>query len=286
MKYAFIDSHKAEFRILTMCRVLGVHRSGFYAWRRQPHSARSLEDERLSERVEATFEASGGAYGSPRIGIALRRDGLRISDHRVARLMKIKRLRATLPKRKPPYAAGHPSRLAPNRLRQVFTATEQDQVWVTDVTYLRTLEGWLYLSVVVDLYSRLIVGWAMRSMKTTDLAISALSMAVHRRKPPPGLILHSDQGSECSSYDFIDFLDDHGIIHSMSRRGNCFDNAVAESFFASLKKERVKGRTYRSRAEARADIFDYIELFYNRLRQHRTLGSLSPMEFERVESVQ
>jgi putative transposase len=196
--------------------------------------------------------------------------------------MRINGLRAIRGYKKPRYKAGKPAVVAPNRLEQNFSVAVPDRIWATDITYIRTFEGWLYLAVVVDLYSRIVVGWSMKSTLTRDLVLDALLMAVWRCRPKHPVIVHSDQGSQYGSDDAVRFCKDHGLIPSMSRRGNCFDNAVAESFFSSLKKERIRRRIYQSREEARADVFDYIEVFYNRNRRHSHLGQVSPHDFEQA----
>jgi putative transposase len=200
--------------------------------------------------------------------------------------MRINGLRAIRGYKKPRYKAGKPAVVAPNRLEQNFSVDAPDRVWVTDITYIRTFEGWLYLAVVVDLYSRIVVGWSMKSTLSRELVLDALLMAVWRRRPKHPVIVHSDQGSQYGSDDAVRFCKDHGLIPSMSRRGNCFDNAVAESFFSSLKKERIRRRIYQSREEARADVFDYIEVFYNRNRRHTHLGQVSPHDFEQAALTQ
>ena len=200
----------------------------------------------------------------------------------MARLMRINGLRAIRGYKKPRYRVGKPAVVAPNRLEQSFSVAAPDRIWATDITYIRTFEGWLYLAVVVDLYSRIVVGWSMKSTLTRDLVLDALLMAVWRHRSKPPVIVHSDQGSQYGSDDAVRFCKDHGLIPSMSRRGNCFDNAVAESFFSSLKKERIQRRIYPSREEARADVFDYIEVFYNRNRRHSHLGQVSPHDFEQA----
>jgi len=200
--------------------------------------------------------------------------------------MRINGLRAIRGYKKPRYKAGKPAVVAPNRLEQNFSVDAPDRVWVTDITYIRTFEGWLYLAVVVDLYSRIVVGWSMKSTLSRELVLDALMMAVWRRRPRHPVIVHSDQGSQYGSDDAVRFCKDHGLIPSMSRRGNCFDNAVAESFFSSLKKERIRRRIYQSREEARADMFDYIEVFYNRNRRHSHLGQVSPHDFEQAALTQ
>ncbi len=275
-------AHRREFRLTTMCRVMRMHRSGFYAWMKTPQSQRAQEDERIMKKVRTSYKASDGVYGSPRVHRDLREDGERCGEHRVARLMRINGLRAIRGYKKPRYKAGKPAVVAPNRLEQNFSVAAPDRIWATDITYIRTFEGWLYLAVVVDLYSRIVVGWSMKSTLTRDLVLDALLMAVWRRRPKHPVIVHSDQGSQYGSDDAVRFCKDHGLIPSMSRRGNCFDNAVAESFFSSLKKERIRRRIYQSREEARADVFDYIEVYYNRNRRHSHLGQVSPHDFEQA----
>ena len=275
-------AHRREFRLTTMCRVLRMHRSGFYAWLKSPQSRRAAEDDRLLRKIRAFSRASGEAYGSPRLHRDLREDGERCGEHKVARLMRVNGIRAILGYKKPRYRAGKPALVAPNRLEQQFTVDAPDRAWATDITYIRTFEGWLYLAVVVDLFSRNVIGWSMKSALTRDLVLDALLMAVWRRRPKHPVIVHSDQGSQYGSDDWMRFRKEHNLIPSMSRRGNCFDNAVVESFFSSLKKERIRRRIYRTREEARADVFDYIEMFYNRTRRHSHLGQMSPIDFERA----
>lgn len=282
MKYAFINDHRQQFRVSTMCRVLKVHRSGFYAWMRNPHSKRSREDHRLLERIRSSYAASGGVYGSPRVFKDLREEGEWCSKHRVARIMREHRIRALRGYKRPRYKAGPPAAIAPNRLEQQFTVEQADKVWVTDITYIRTYEGFLYLAVVLDLYSRIVVGWSMKASLHRNLVLDSLVMAVWRRQPKEPVIVHSDQGSQYGSDDWLRFCRDHDLDTSMSRRGNCFDNAVAESFFSSLKKERVRRKIYPTREEARADVFDYIEVFYNRSRRHSHIGDVSPVAFEQA----
>ena len=276
--------HRREFRLSSMCRVLKVNRSGYYAWRVKPKSARTLCDERLLVDIQQSFVNSNGIYGSPRVHRDLREDGVVCGEKRVARLMKQAKLSSVRGYKRPRYRAGRPALTAPNRLQQKFTMTRPDEAWVTDITYIRTLEGWLYLAVVLDLYSRAVVGWAMQARMTTDLALNALMMAVWRRKPKQPVILHSDQGSQFGSDDFTRWCKEHSLVTSMSRRGNCYDNAVAESFFSSLKKERIRRRIYATREEAKSDLFDYIESFYNRTRRHSHLGLLSPFAFEQLQT--
>jgi putative transposase len=268
--------------VVSMCRVLRVHRSGFYSWVKNPLSARSKEDLRLLQLIRTAYDESGGIYGSPRVLGELRESGERCGRKRVARIMQQHRIRAERGYKKPRFRSGKPANVFSNRLREGVEVREADQAWVTDITYIRTYEGWLYLAVVMDLYSRMIIGWSMKPTLARELVLDALLMAVWRRRPGKEVIVHSDQGSQYGSYDWMRFCRDHKLQPSMSRRGNCYDNAVVESFFSSLKKERIKRRIYKTREEGRSDIFDYIEVFYNRSRRHSSLGQLSPYEFERV----
>lgn len=267
-----------------MCRVLRIQRSGFYAWLAQPRSARAIEDARLLSLIEASYEASGGVYGSRKVHRDLIESGERVSRKRIERLMREHGLRSVRSPQRRRYKSGRPAVVAPNRLQRQFTVAAQDRAWVTDITYLRTAEGWLYLAVVLDLYSRAVIGWSMKSTLARELALDALLMAIWRRRPQQTVLIHSDQGVQYGSDDWQRFCRDHGLEVSMSRRGNCWDNSVAESFFSSLKKERVRGKIYRTRDEARSDVFDYIEVFYNRRRRHGHIGGIAPMTFEAAAS--
>ena len=266
-----------------MCRVLKVHRSGYYAWKVSPLSQRALEDQKLLAEIRQFYDESDGIYGSPRIHRDLREAGIRCGVKRVARLMHQAKIKSLRGYRRPRHISGKPSMAAPNRLQQQFTFNQPDVAWVTDITYLRTYEGWLYLAVVIDLYSRTVVGWSMKPTMATEIVLDALLMAVWRRKPKQSVIIHSDQGSQFGSDDFVRWCRDNRLIPSMSRRGNCYDNAVAESFFSSLKKERIKRKIYATREEAKSEIFEYIEVFYNRKRRHSHLNQMSPMEFEKLQ---
>lgn len=266
----------------TMCRVLRVHRSGFYAWARKPQSARQTENQRLLGLILQSHQDSGQAYGAERVYKDLRESNETCSLNRVARLMKLAGIKGQKGYKKPRFNSGKPSLVVANKLGQEFRVSDADRVWVTDITYLRTYEGWIFLAVVIDLYSRMVVGWSMKESLTRDLVIDALLMAVWRRRPKSEVIVHSDQGSQYGSDDWMRFCKEHNLKPSMSRRGNCYDNAVAESFFSSLKKERVRKKIYNTRADARADMFDYIEAFYNRSRRHSYLGHVSPFEFEQA----
>jgi putative transposase len=276
--------HHGQFRLSSMCRVLRVQRSGYYAWKAKPKSDRTLADEAMLVSIKQFFEDSQGIYGSPRVHRDLREEGIRCGEKRVARLMQQAQLRSVRGYKRPRYKVGTPATTAPNRLQREFTVAQPDQVWVTDITYIRTYEGWLYLTVVIDLYSRRVVGWSMASNMATELVLDALMMAVWRRRPKTPVMIHSDQGSQFGSDDFNRWCKDNRLVPSMSRRGNCWDNAVAESFFSSLKKERVKRRIYPTRDDARSDVFDYIEGFYNRVRRHSHLDQLSPMDFEQLRT--
>jgi putative transposase len=246
----------------------------------RPLSERALENRRLLELIRASWVASGGIYGSPRVVRDLREAGERVGENRVARLMKDNKIRAIRGYKRPRHHGGKPAAVAPNRLARKFTVTRPDAAWVTDITYIRTWEGWLYLAVVIDLHSRMVVGWSMKATLARELVLDAVLMAVWKRKPRQEVIVHSDQGCQYGSDDWQRFCRTHKLVTSMSRRGNCWDNAVAESFFSSLKKERVRKKVYRTRAHARSDLFDYIEVFYNRKRRHSHLGGVSPMAFE------
>lgn len=283
MRYGFVARHRSIWPVSRMCGLLEVSRSGFHEWHDRQPSARAVEDERLTTRIRAFHVLSGRSYGSPRIVRDLREAGERIGENRVARLMRCAGIAASRRRKRRPVDEGvRPEcAVARNVLERDFTATGPNQKWVADFTYVDTGEGWLYVAVVLDLYSRRVVGWSMSAEMTAQLVMDALTMALWRRGRPKELLHHSDQGSQYAAEDFQRLLAHHGIACSMSRRGDCWDNAAMESFFASLKKERVYTRQrYRTRDEARADIFEYIEAFYNSTRRHSTLGQISPARFE------
>jgi len=259
---------------------MAVHPSGYYAWKAEPASPRDREDQRLLGLIKHAWLESGGVYGYRKITHDLRDLGEPCGKHRVYRLMRQEGLRAQVGYRRRTYRCGRPAVVATNQLEQNFDVEAPNQVWVTDITYIRTHEGWLYLAVVLDLFSRQVIGWSMRSRIDGELAINALLMAVWRRNPSSPVIVHSDQGSQYSSHDWQAFLKAHSLVASMSRRGNCYDNAVAESFFQLLKRERIRRKTYLDREEARRDVFDYIEMFYNPKRRHGHANDVSPVEFE------
>lgn len=269
---------------MTMCRVLNVARAGFYAWLHYPVCARDKDNQRLLMLIRDSYALSGGVYGYRRVYGDLNEIGETCGKNRVARLMQLNRIKAIRGYKAPRRITGRPSVVAPNRIQRQFTVMRANQVWVTDITYIRTWQGWLYLAVVIDLFARNVVGWSMKPTLSRELALDALMMAVWRRKPEGEVIVHSDQGSQYGSDDWQRFCRANNLAPSMSRRGNCWDNAVAESFFSSLKKERIRKRIYKIRALARADIFDYIEAFYNRVRRHSHLGDVSPEAFEQASS--
>lgn len=280
MRYAFVDAHRSIHPIRTLCKMLNVHPSGFYAWLDKRLSARALEDARQTVLVKDAWEDSGKIYGYRKVYDDLIDLGERISENRVWRLMRLAGLQAQIGYKKPGKYGGRPSVVVDNTLDRQFTVNEADKAWVTDITYLRTREGFAYLCVIIDLFSRRVVGWALYSRPTTELAVQALLSAIWRRKPAAGLLIHSDQGTQYTSREWAEFLREHGLQHSMSRRGNCHDNAVAESFFQLLKREKIRRQTYRTREDARRDVFEYIEMFYNPKRKHTNNGMLSPVDFE------
>jgi putative transposase len=265
-----------------MCGALGVSRGGFYEWMQRPESRRSREDRALVVQIRTSFEQSDRTYGSPRVWGDLREWGYRCGRHRVARLMRAEGLQGRHKRRRLPIDTGvRPEcTIAPNVLDRQFTADAPNRRWVADFTYVWTAEGWLYVAAVLDLFSRRVVGWAMSAQMTAEFVTEALLMAIWRRGRPRELLHHSDQGSQYASEPFQRLLADHGITCSMSRSGNVWDNSAMESFFSTLKTERVNRRQYRSRDEARADVFDYIERFYNPRRRHSKLRNLSPVAFE------
>ena len=278
-----MQAHQQVFQVTTMCRVLKAPRSGFYAWLAKPQSDRQRSDQRLLGLIKQAWLESGTVYGHRKVTGDLRDLGERCGRHRVYRLMRIAGLRAQVGYgRRPRHHGGKLFAVAPNLLNRQFDVASPNTHWVTDITCIRTHEGWMYLATVMDLYSRKIVGWATQSTQHADLVLQPLLAAVWRRKPKPGLVLHSDQGCQFTSDDWQSFLKDHDIVCSMSRRGNCHDNAVAESFYQLIKRERIKRRIYLTRDAARSDVFDYIEMFYNPKRRHGTIGGVSPVEFERL----
>jgi transposase InsO family protein len=281
MKFEIVAELAARYPVKALCQMLQVSRSGYYAWRKRGPSRRQQENEQLLVQIKTVYEHGRGTYGYRRVYAALVAKGIACGKHRVRRLMQMYRLQA---KRKRRYRTTTESRhrlpIAPNRLARDFSATAANQKWVSDITFVPTYEGWLYLSVILDLYSRLVVAWAMEPHLDKELGLKALRMAIAGRRPLPGLLLHSDQGVQYANKDFQKLLANHKAISSMSRKGDVYDNAPAESFFATLKRELIHFRTYRTRDEARADIFEFIEVFYNRQRLHSALQYSSPADYE------
>ena len=287
MRFAFIAKHRGIWPAAWLCGALGVSRGGFEAWLTRPRSDRALYDEALCPKVRASFLASDRTYGARRVWWDLVRDGERCGLHRVERLMRAQALRARPRRRRPPRDLGEQSAgaFAPNLLDRAFEASAPNRKWIADFTYLQTGEGWLYVAAVIDLYSRRVVGWSMKAAMTADLVTDALIMALWRRGKPSALVHHSDRGSQYTSELAQRLMAEHGVTCSMSRSGNCWDNAAMESFFSSLKTERTAAKAYRTRDQARADVFDYIECFYNPRRRHSKIGYMTPMEFEALAGV-
>lgn len=286
MKYAFIRAHRREFRIFRMCEVLQVSRSGYYDWRLRAESERRRQDRILLTEIRRVHYSNKEAYGTVRTWREMKQVGVACGKHRVARLRRLGGIETRRRRKfKLAYQARNSAPAAANLLSRPFRADAPNQIWVADVSFIPTRSGWLYLAVVIDLYSRLVVGWSMKERPNQELANEALLMAVEQRHPEPGLIHHSDQGILYGSTLYRQLLSRYGMIQSMSRKGNCYDNAVAESFFSSLKNEIVHHRDYYTREQARAEIFEYIELFYNRRRLHQSLDYRSPMEYEQVKRV-
>ncbi|TQC76443.1 IS3 family transposase [Pantoea dispersa] len=280
LRYAFIRDNSRCWPVRLLCRVLNVHPSGFYAWFKQPYSQRHQVDLRLTGQIKQFWLESGCVYGYRKIHLDLRDSGQQCGVNRVWRLMNRAGIKAQVGYRSPRAHKGEASIVSPNRLQRQFNPDAPDKRWVTDITYIRTHEGWLYLAVVVDLFSRKIIGWSIQSRMTKDIVLNALLMALWRRNPQKQVLVHSDQGSQYTSHEWQSFLKSHGLEGSISRRGNCHDNAVAESFFQLLKRERIKKKIYGTREEARSDIFDYIEMFYNSKRRHGSSNQMSPTEYE------
>jgi len=286
VKFAFIHAERSAHPIGLLCRVLGVSRAGYYAWRDRPESLRQQQNHHLTRQIQVVHARSKGRYGAPRVHAELQAQGVVCGRQRVARLMRTAGLHG---KGKRKYRvttrSDHDHSLAQNVLARQFEVSEPNAVWAGDLTYLPTKEGWLYLAVLIDLYSRRVVGWAMDERITTALPLAALEMACKGRRPAPGLVHHSDRGSQYASWAYQRALRRMGAVPSMSRKGDCWDNAVVESFFASLKRELLDGRVFASRVQARLEVFEYIEVFFNRQRRHSTLGFLAPVVFEEQRRV-
>ena len=286
MKFEFIELHRFQFRITKMCHVFDISRSAYYAWRKRPKSIYEQVNERLLNRIKQIYHESRGIYGSPRVTAELHAQGFICGHNRVARLMRNNGLWA---KRKRKFRvtthSSHNLAVVPNLLGRKFVADFPNQVWVSDITYIRTAEGWLYLAAILDTYSRQIVGWSMNMSLSQELVINALKQAMGRRNPSPGLLFHSDRGLQYASEAVRELLKEREFIQSMCGKGNCYDNAIMESFFGSLKTEWVGSENYKTRSEARKSIFEYIEIFYNRVRRHSALGYLSPFDYERQTEI-
>ena len=282
MKFGFVAKYRGAWPVLMMCEALDVSRSGFYAWLTRPRSQHSLDDEVLAEQARQSFLNSDRTYGARRVWRDVLEMGSRCGLHRMERVMRKEGLRARPRRRGLPVDRGARSSaaIAPNILDREFTAVAPNQKWVADFTYLWTAEGWLYVAVVLDLYSRRIVGWSMQAQMSAQLVTDALMMAIWRRGQPEAVMHHSDRGSQYTSDQFQRLLVELGVICSMSRSGNCWDNSAMESFFKTLKTERTDRKVYHTRDNASADVFDYIERFYNRIRRHSTINYISPAQFE------
>jgi putative transposase len=285
MRFIFIAKHRGVWPVAWICEALGVSRSGFHAWLTRAPSQRSRDDEEIGVRIRASHIGSYRTYGARRVWHDLLAEGYQCGLHKIERLMRDRGLRARPRRRGLPKDQGERSVIAGNVLDRQFTADRPNQKWVADFTYIWTAEGWLYVAAVIDLFSRRVVGWSMSATMTAQLVTDALIMAIWRRGKPDALLHHSDQGSQYTSEQFQRLMADNGVTCSMSRSGNCWDNAAMESFFSSLKTERIGKKVYRSRAQAKADVFDYIECFYNPTRRHSTLAYLSPIDFEREAGV-
>ncbi len=282
MSFRFIEDHRDSYPVRLMCAVLEVSPAGYYTWRERPVSERTKSSDVLLAAIRQVHQDSGGRYGSPRIHAALRKQGRGVSRGRIERTMSRHGIRAIMapPRRVRTTDSRHGLPIAPNLIARDFTATAPNRVWLADITYIPTAEGWLYLAAVMDLFSRKIVGWAMRDHMKVELASAALTMAIQQQRPQDGLIHHSDRGVQYASRAYRDALTGAGITASMSRKADCYDNAPMESFFHTLKTELVHHRNYNSRAEAQRDIFAFIEGFYNRTRLHSAIGYIAPIEME------
>jgi len=281
MRCRAIQAHTGRFPVTLMCRALAVSSSGYYAWAARPESRRAAENRRLLAAIRVIHAESRRTYGSPRVHATLQAQGQRVGTMRVARLMQDGAIRAKMVKKwRATTESAQTYPVAPNTLNRQFAVAAPNRVWAGDITSVWTAEGWLHLAVVLDLYSRRVIAWGMGCRQTQDLATAALTMALERRRPTPGVLHHTDRGAQYVAATYQALLATHGLTASMSRRANCWDNAVVESFFHTLKTELVYHRRYMTRAEATQDIFEWIEVFYNRVRRHSTLGYHSPAEFE------
>lgn len=286
MKYAFVRRHEDEFSIMRMCNVMRVSRSGYYAWRERPEGDRIRRNRELLQHIARVHVASRQAYGAKKTWLALNESGIACGKHRVARLRKQAGIEARRKRRFRLTVENHATApAAPNLLQRQFRVDAPDRIWVGDMTFIRTRQGWLHLAILLDLFSRRVVGWSMSERPDLALVLNALNMALEQRQPKRGLIHHTDQGTIYAARVYRERMQEQGLMPSMSAKGNAYDNAVAESFFGNLKNELIHHSDFESRDAARAAIFDYIELFYNRSRMHQTLGYVSPVGFEQMKGV-
>ena len=283
MKFMFIDKYRSKFRVEKMCKLLSVSRSGYYSWLNRPESNRTLKNRDILKLIKLVYEDSRSVYGSPRITSELHSRGFCCSENRVARLMRLNSIRAKSKRKfKVTTNSNHGLPVAKNHVKQNFTAQKPNRLWTSDITYIWTTEGWLYLAVVLDVFSRAIVGWATSSRATKELVTRAIKNAFIQRNVTSGLIFHSDRGSQFASLDVKELLKQKQITQSMSAKGNCYDNAITESFFSTLKTEHIFFQKYQTRHQAHSSIFDYIEIFYNRKRKHSAINYMAPFEFEKL----
>lgn len=286
MKYAFIQRNEGTFKRRRMFRVMGVSPSGYYDWRNRPECKRSREDKELLTQIKRVHDENRECYGGVKTWKALNQEGIDCGKHRVARLRRAYDIEAKRRRRfKVTTRSKHRHWVAPDLVNRYFHAERANQVWAGDVTFIATRKGWLYVAMLLDLYSRKVVGWSMSNRNDQSLVLNALQMAIERRQPPAGVIHHTDRGRLYAANEYRQVMMDHEIVPSMSRKGDCYDNAVSESFFSTLKNELIYDRYYDNREKARSDIFEYIEVFYNRQRLHQTLGYKSPMEYEKVNEL-
>lgn len=285
MRFAFIDAEKARYPIATLCKMLDVSESGYHAWKKRPPSRRATENARITAHLKAEFKRSRETYGSPRLTDELRDGGIKAGRHRVARLMREAGIRAKKPRRfKKTTDSRHDLPRAPNLVERRFDeiATAPNKLWVSDLTYIWTWQGWVYLCVFLDVFSRKVVGWTLDETMEAHVVTQAAQMAIARRSPPAGLIMHSDQGSQYASHVYRELVEEHGFLRSMSRKGDCWDNAVAESFFATIKGDLLDRRSWATRAQVEVAVSEWIEVFYNGHRRHSALGNVSPVNYERL----
>jgi putative transposase len=285
MRFAFMAAYQGQHTIAAMCRVLRVRRSGYYAWRARGPSRRSRRDRALLPMIRQMHEQTRRSYGAVKLWRALNAKGIRCGKHKVAQLRRVQGLETRRIKRyRRAYSTSH-SAAAPNLLNQCFTVDAPNRTWVSDISFVSTRKGWLHLCVYVDLYARRVVGWSMGSRPNQRLVLDALQMAIERRRPDKGLIVHSDQGQQYNGAEYKALLAQHGMVQSMSRRGNCYDNAVAESFFSTIKNDLVHHEAFHNHDQAKTALFEFIEVFYNRERLHQTLGYQTPENYERITQV-